>query len=112
MLCWSHMATSNTSSGSEPIGSAVALHHPQMWGIEGVQIEGLSGPPIQPLWVINHYCRCNFCKIQIGAEGMRVYLCLGRFALSVSAHAVECVIAASQEWVGAGGGDSPGRLGR
>lgn len=27
MLCWSHTATSNTSSGLEPTGSAVALHH-------------------------------------------------------------------------------------
>ncbi len=26
MLCWSHTATSNTSSGSEPIGNVVALH--------------------------------------------------------------------------------------
>lgn len=112
MLCWSHTATSNTSSGLEPTGSAVALHHSK-------QLKD-----VENRWSMDYQdlpCRlCGLFVIVVQSE-MCVCMCFGGGVLHLvpcygSVHAcyegAEFVIAASLKWVGAGGRNGSGRIGR
>ena len=118
MLNWSHTATSNTSSGLEPTRSALALHRStavkDMWRIDGAQIGDYQDLPDTSLWVIYHRGRCTACETHQRLKWKAcVSACVWGASLlvpcCVSAQAcctgTECVITASLEWVGAGGGE-------